>query len=246
VTASPVSSHLKLVVRGLILIAVLVLLGLVLRSIEQHALLDTEWIDREIRNHGLAGLAIFLAAGSAIVAFGLPRQAVSFLGGYAFGFLGGTAIAFAATILGSALTFLFSRFTARDFVSRRLPERLRKADAFFGAHPFSLTLLIRLLPVGNNGVTNMVAGLSRAAFLPFLGASALGHLPQTVVFALIGSGINVEPETRITLGVVLFIVSVLVGVYLYNRFRQDAVFSGALGAVVGNGNGESPDTDGKD
>ena len=55
---------------------------------------------------------------------------------------------------------------------------------------------------------------------PFFAGSALGYIPQTVVFALLGSGINLEPELRIGASVVLFALSAVLGVHLYRRYRQ--------------------------
>lgn len=240
-TAPPLPSAFRLALRGTLLIAALVAVGVLLRSLETGSLLNADWIDAEVRNHGTTGYLLFIGAGVAFTTIGLPRQIVCFLGGYAYGFLTGTALALAATVLGCLLAFVFARLVGRDLIARRLPRRLQRADRFFAAHPFSLTLLVRLLPVGNNLVTNLVGGLSSAALLPFLVASALGHLPQTLVFALIGSGINVDPQTRISLGIVLFVLSMVIGVYLYNRFRQTGGFGAAMDALVGTGTGGEPE-----
>lgn len=237
-TAPPLPSPFRLALRGLFLIGAFVLVGLLLRAVENGTLLNSDWIDAQVRSQGLAGYFLFLGAGALFTAFGLPRQVVCFLGGYAFGFLVGMALALTATVLGCSIAFLFARFMGRDLVAHRLPKRLRQADGFFASHPFSLILLIRLLPVGSNLATNLVAGLSSAALVPFLAASAIGHLPQTLVFALIGSGINVDPEARISLGIVLFGVSLAIGAYLYNRFRRNGAFGAAIDALVGNGNHE--------
>ena len=236
-TAPPLPSPVRLVLRGLVLIGVFVLIGLVLRAMEDGTLLNAGWIDTEVRSRGLSGYLLFVGAGALFTAAGLPRQIVCFLGGYAYGFLVGMLVALTATVVGCGIAFLFARLMGRDLIAPRLPRRLRRADSFIADHPFSLTLLIRLLPVGSNLATNLVAGLSSAALVPFLAASALGHLPQTLVFSLIGSGINVDPEARISLGIVLFAVSMAIGAYLYNRFRRDGAFGAAIDALVGNGKG---------
>ena len=61
-----------------------------------------------------------------------------------------------------------------------------------------MTLLIRLLPVGNNFATSLAAGVSRVPARPFLLGSLLGYMPQTMVFALAGSGVEMgaEPARR--------------------------------------------------
>ena len=62
--------------------------------------------------------------------------------------------------------------------------------------PSAATLTLRLLPVGSNMLLNLVAGVSeRARQAPFMAASAIGYLPQTVVFALLGGGVRVSQET---------------------------------------------------
>jgi uncharacterized membrane protein YdjX (TVP38/TMEM64 family) len=83
-----------------------------------------------------------------------------------------------------------------------------------------MTLVIRLLPVGHNASTNLLAGVSGVRALPFLAGSLLGYVPQNLVFALAGSGVNIEPGARLTLAVLLFVVSSLIGVWLYRRHRQ--------------------------
>lgn len=211
--------NVTILLRGMVVIALLVLLGFLLKS-GLGGLLDADWIDAHVRGRGLAGEALFLAIAGLFTALGLPRQLVSFLGGYAFGFLAGSALALLASTLGCVTAFYFARTVGRRFVQARLPERWRKADAFLARNPFTTALLIRLLPAGSNLATSVAAGISSIGAAPFFAGSALGYIPQTVVFALLGSGINLEPELRIGASVVLFALSAVLGVHLYRRYRQ--------------------------
>ena len=222
----------KFVIRGLAVIVALVLLGVGLRvlGIDQES--GAELIDKWVRDRGLTGEALFVLAAGLATAFALPRQLVAFLGGYAFGLAAGTLLALAGAALGCALTFMFARWVARDWVSRHLPARIRKADAFFLEHTFSMTLLIRLLPAGSNFLTNLAAGVSSARFPLFLAGSAVGYIPQMVVFALLGSGINLDPALRISASVVLFFVSAGLGIYLFRRFRHGRTFDRAVDEAV--------------
>ena len=207
--------------RGFAMIAVLVLVGWGLERIGFARLLDTGWVDGHVRGHGALGLALFLLVGAAGVAAGLPRQVVCFLAGYVSGFSDGVALALAATVLGSAATFLFARLVARDFIRRRLSARASRIDDFLGRNPLLATMLIRLLPVGNNLLTNLVAGVSAVPVVPFLTGSVIGFLPQTIVFALLGSGIRVDPLLRIAVSVALFLASAVLGAVLYRRLRKE-------------------------
>ena len=131
-------------------------------------------------------------------------------------------LAVAATTIGCMVTFSFSRFLARRWIAAKFSDRIAKADDFFQANTFAATLLIRFLPLGSNFVTNLVAGVSKAGAAAFVGGSALGYIPQSFIFALLGSGITLEPGLRISLSVVLFLISAALGVYLFRRFRRDA------------------------
>jgi uncharacterized membrane protein YdjX (TVP38/TMEM64 family) len=105
-------------------------------------------------------------------------------------------------------------------VAARFGARVQRIDDFLAANPFSMTLLIRLLPVGNNFATSLAAGVSRVPARPFLLGSFLGYVPQTLVFALAGSGIEAGAGVRVWLAVLLFFVSAATGIWLYHKYRH--------------------------
>lgn len=205
--------------RGLLGIGLLLLLGFGLQALQSGAWLDQAWIDAEVLGQGLRGEALFFLAALLFTALGLPRQMVGFFAGYAFGLAVGGLLALAASLGGALLTFFVARWLGRDLVRRWFTGRLRGLDEFVGDHPLRSILLIRLLPLGSNLATNLAAGISRMGAWPFAAGSALGYLPQTLVFALIGSGIAVDPVWRIGTGILLFLLSGLLGLSLYRRFR---------------------------
>ena len=166
------------------------------------------------------GIAGFALAATLACAVGLPRQAICFAAGLAFGAAGGSAVAEAATVAACLLDFGWARLVARDWARRRILARYRRLgelDALLGETAFTSVLTLRLLPVGNSLMLSMVAGLSRAAVLPFTLATALGALPQTVVFALLGSGIAVGHVARIVVAACLFAASAVLGLMLMRR-----------------------------
>ncbi|MCS6786278.1 MAG: VTT domain-containing protein [Thiobacillaceae bacterium] len=205
----------RVILRGLLWLATLsaVVYGV-------HALqLDQGWIDRAVRGQGPDGVLIFVLAGGLATAIGVPRQVVAFLGGYAFDWAAGTAWALLASVLGCAAALLYARWLGRGLIVRRLPGLVARLDAVLTPQPFAMALLIRLLPVGHNLSTNLVAGVSSVRVWPFITGSALGYLPQTLVFALAGSGISLDPTVRLTLAVLLFLASAALGLWLYRRYR---------------------------
>lgn len=184
------------------------------------------WVDTFIRGQGPWGEALFVAIGTAATAAGVPRQAVAFLGGYAFGAVEGVALSLLAQLLGCAASFGWARLVGRDWAVRRLEgrfgRRLRPLHDRLVRNTFGATLALRLLPVGNNLALNLLAGISGLRLAPYLAASALGYLPQTLVFALLGDGVAVDRTAQLALGAALFIVSVALGLWLLRRGADGA------------------------
>lgn len=210
----------RVVVKGVLFIASLAALGYAFRHSDLGHALTTAWIDANVRGHGLGGELLFLAMGGVLTALGLPRQIVAFLGGYAFGVAQGTLLGVTAAVLGCALAFAYARLFGRALLRTRLGTRAERFDRFIQNHPVTMTILVRLLPVGSNLATNLVAGLSGIRLWPFLAGSFIGYLPQTLAFALVGSGAHLAPTVKFSLAIALFLISGALGAYLYHRFRH--------------------------
>jgi len=210
----------RVILKGLALILSLALLGYLFKTSDLGNSVNEAWIDARVRGHGVNGALLFLLMGGVFTAIGLPRQIIAFLGGYAFsGIWLGTLLGALAALLGCMLTFAYARFFGRGLLRSRLGERAGRFDRFIHGHPFSMTVLIRLLPVGSNLLTNLAAGISSIRPAYFFSGTFLGYLPQTLVFALVGSGVHIAPMLKLTLAIALFLVSMALGVYLYRRRR---------------------------
>ena len=150
---------------------------------------------------------------------GVPRQVVAYAAGLGFGTWAGCALALVAELGGCAADFLWARLVARDWAARRIGGRLARLDGQLRRFPFSATLTLRLLPVGSNILLNLLAGVSAVAAGPFLLASAIGYLPQTVVFAMLGGGVRVDRTAQLLLAGALFVAASALGLWLMRRIR---------------------------
>lgn len=180
---------------------------------------------------GVTDAAWFILVGALACALGLPRQIVAFAGGYAWGLWAGIALALLAQIIGAALDFFWSRIIARAWVQARLGGRVQKLDRMLSHRPFAATVALRFMPIGNNLLLNLLAGVSAVPAAGFLAGSLLGFVPQTVIFALLGSGSRVARGAEIALGAALFVVSAVIGAILLHR-RSATPASRAPGSLV--------------
>jgi uncharacterized membrane protein YdjX (TVP38/TMEM64 family) len=203
-------SRLALLWKPVLLLAGLLAAGLALRSG-----LGREALDAPAQ----AGPVVFVLVATVAGALGVPRQVTAYAAGLGYGLWTGCALAMLAQILSCGVDFIWARAIARDWAARRMRGRLARLDAALSRNPFTVTLTLRLLPVGNNLALNLLAGVSAVAAWPFLAASALGYLPQTVVFVLLGSGVRVGRTEQLALAAALFVVASLIGFYLLRRTR---------------------------
>lgn len=171
---------------------------------------------------GPADAAWLVLLGALACAVGLPRQIVAFAGGYVWGLWAGTALALAAQILGAAADLFWARMAARDWVQARLNGRMRRLDQMLSRRPFAAAVALRFMPIGNNLLLNLLAGVSAVPASGFLAGSLVGFVPQTVIFALLGSGSRVARSTEIALGAALFVVSAGIGAIML-RWRGAAI-----------------------
>ena len=207
-------------IKGFMVLVLFVAIGFLIKFLKIDTGFNEAWIVSDIRNSGVQGELLFVLIGSILTAVGFPRQGVSFLAGYSFGFIEGTVLGVAATALGCILTFYYARLLGRDFVKSRYQRRIQRVDSFLHDNPFTMTLLIRFLPIGSNLVTNLAAGVSSVSAFAFVSGSALGYIPQTAISAMLGSGVNVDNKTMLIVGVVGFVISGVLGIYLYRKYRH--------------------------
>lgn len=219
VPAPPIT--LRRLLRPTLLLLGLLLTGLLLRLLPgaEGGLLPAV----KVLRHGTAGRLLFLLAGTLICTVGMPRQAVCFAGGIAYGLLPGIVLSSLATLFGCLLGFLWARLAGRDWARRRLAARaggwLARLDRLASARPFGTILTVRLLPVGSSLALNLAAGVLGVRTLPFAAATLLGSLPQTVIFTLLGGGTRIGHGAQILIAMALFVASGVVGLRLLRARR---------------------------
>ncbi|XAO71071.1 MAG: VTT domain-containing protein [Acetobacteraceae bacterium] len=171
---------------------------------------------------------IFCLLGIFYAAFGMPRQALCAVAGLIFGVVMGLSLAMAATLLGNLIDFYLARIMRqrrnRDGQATP-PTRLwqKKMESFGHVArnaPFCAILMLRLMPVGSALLVALGAGYYDIGVSAFIAGTLLGSLPQNLVFVLIGSGSHLGRGSQITVEVLLFALSMMLGI-LIMRHRQE-------------------------
>ena len=189
-----------------------------------------------LRDHEAFGLPGFTVVAMLLAAFaGAPTFALSIVAGWAFGFVDGVLSMMIATVGAAVIAWLMARFLAGRGLAAWLAEHPKLSavhHGLLGRSPWragGLLFVARLPPQIPFALLNLLAGATRAPFVPFLLATFLGMLPRTALATWTASTmatINFErPETAIWSFLGLLVAALLViwvGVLARGILRREA------------------------
>jgi uncharacterized membrane protein YdjX (TVP38/TMEM64 family) len=148
-------------------------------------------LERFVNSHWFVAFAGFVTAYVIVVTLSIPGAVyLTVSGGVLFGVVGGTLASFAGATIGATFLFLVARTAFGEHLARRagpLAERL--ADGF-RKDAFSYLLFLRLVPVFPFFLVNLVPAIVGVRLAPFVAATAIGIVPATIVFTLVGAGLD--------------------------------------------------------
>ncbi|MCE9789067.1 TVP38/TMEM64 family protein [Shewanella chilikensis] len=211
----------KRLLKTLLLMSVLLGLMLAVQAGWFEHLTDSKWVANFIHRQGPTGLALLFAVGTLFTAVGGPRQIIAFAFGFALGGTVGALFSTFAALAGCLLSFYCARLTVHEFLQKRLGSRLQRFERLIIHRTWLKVLMIRLLPVGSNLLTNLFAGATRVSAGGFLIGSFIGYLPQMLIFAYAGAGLGLSDQYQLGISLVLLLLSSAIGTYLYrNRLSR--------------------------
>ena len=179
-----------------------------------------------LESAGFKGILAFLVTGILATSVGLPRQLVAFIGGLAYGTLAGLALSLIAALAGCCLTTLVSRRFLAGMVTERFPKAIETLERLVQRDLFLKILVLRLQPLGTNLLTNVCIGFTSASLPRFLAASAVGYIPQMLVFNLLGAGIRVDSRNQLLVSAVMLLVSIAIAGFLYKKHLKTKEITG--------------------
>lgn len=150
-----------------------------------------------IKDTGLAGVFLLMAAGSACIP--IPSEAVMLFAGFNVSngdqtLIGITLAGLAGNVVGSWIAYAAGYYGRMDLLEKnRLihlsPSRLATVDRFFERHGDAAVFWCRLLPVVRAFIS-LPAGIARMPFWRFTWLTALGSLPWVLGFGIFGNAVG--------------------------------------------------------
>jgi len=134
----------------------------------------------------LAFVGIYIAA----TAFMVPASALTIGGGFLFGtYVGAPATVVGATI-GACVLFTAAKSSIGETLKSIAGPFVGKMEAGFNENALSYLFTLRLIPLFPFAVVNIAPAILGAKFRDYFISTALGIIPGTIAYTLIGSGLR--------------------------------------------------------
>ncbi|MDP6630119.1 MAG: VTT domain-containing protein [Kiritimatiellia bacterium] len=181
------------------------------------------WLSREhiyelTAAMGALGPLVLILIGIVTPVFFVPRAPICLVAGLLYGVTMGSLIGMAAGTAGSIVHYYLSMGLLSHSAERLTPRRWQNSLTVLKTHPFRALLLLRLFPLSNASIINMIAGLLRLPFRPYLWATVLGTLPITIIYALWGRTASEPSRLHIAVSLALLLALTLAA-WLVPRVR---------------------------
>lgn len=177
---SPRGAKLGVVVFVLLLLAGAWHFGIFARLAEPRTLAHT------LVEMGAWGYLAFVIAYAVLQPFGVPGTIFVVAAPLIWPWQTAFALSMVGTMSASVVGFSFARFVAKDWVSARIPARLRKYDESLERNAFMTVVVLRLL-LWMPQVLHSFFGVSKVGFWTHFWGSLVGYAPTLLVISYLGS-----------------------------------------------------------
>jgi uncharacterized membrane protein YdjX (TVP38/TMEM64 family) len=146
---------------------------------------DPRSLSQSLVAMGAWGQVAFVLAYTVLQPFGVPGTVFIVAAPLIWPWETAFLLSMAGTMLASVVGFSFARFVARDWVSGRIPARLRKYDDALARSGFQTVVVLRLI-LWMPQVLHSFFGVSRVGFWTHFWGSFIGYIPPLLAVSYLG------------------------------------------------------------
>lgn len=141
---------------------------------------------RSLVEMGAWGYVAFILAYMVLQPFGVPGSIFIVAAPLIWPWQTAFALSMAGTMAASVVGFSFARFVARDWISTRIPARLRKYDDALEGSAFQTVVVLRLI-FWMPQVLHSFFGISKVGFWTHFWGSLIGYVPPLFFVSYLGA-----------------------------------------------------------
>lgn len=151
----------------------------------------------------------------------LPLFLLAGANGFIFGLWYGILITLGGSILGATIAFYIARGFGRGLVSRCIKETyMTKVDEMSHSQGPWMVFMARLVPVIPSSIISYVAGLSKMTFRGFFIATAIGKLPEIVIYTALGHSFQQAEGMATQVTILLILLTLMAWPLISRRFKK--------------------------
>ena len=194
---------------------VLALLGTAWHFGAFDAFRDPDRVHALLESWGPWAYVLYLVTFIVLMPFGIPAFVWVLPAGILWPFWIAYPLSLVAVAGGSSVGFFFARYIARDWVSARVPARIRRMDERFSARGLVSVILFRLV-FQLGAPTHWLLGLSKVSYGTFVLGTVIGAMPVVALVAWYGRDAFHWVETHVVLALVI-VGAIVAGSILLRR-----------------------------
>ncbi len=176
-------------------------------SLKNHRALLIAWTNEHVLLSAFSFMVIYTVA----VAVSVPGAVfLTLAGGFLFGPIFGTILVVLSATMGSILLYFAVKTSLGDWFAHKATGWVSRMRQGFQENAFSYLLFLRLVPLFPFWVVNIVPAILGVNPVTFIAATFLGIMPGSLVYVLLGNGLNhvfathQQPNFGIILDPILF------------------------------------------
>lgn len=146
---------------------------------------DPKSLSQALVAMGARGHLAFIAAYTVLQPFGVPGTVFIVAAPLIWPWQTAFLLSMAGTMSASVVGFSFARFVGREWVSARIPARLRRYDDALERNGFQTVVLLRLI-LWMPQVLHSFFGVSKVGFWTHFWGSLIGYIPPLLVVSYLG------------------------------------------------------------
>lgn len=173
----------KLILR---IVLALALAGGIALAYAYRDLLDTQALERWVREAGTTAPLLFMAIYALGTVLFFPGSVLTLAGGAIFGPVWGTVYNLTGATVGATIAFLAARYLAQEWVTRRSGGFLKKLLDGVDAEGWKFVAFVRLVPLFPFNLLNYALGLTRIGLWHYVLASYVFMLPGAIAYTYLG------------------------------------------------------------
>jgi len=156
-------------------------------SLKTHRNILAQWTTEHFWLSSMLFIAIYTIA----VAVSIPGATfLTLAGGFLFGPVFGSILVVISATMGATILYFAVKTSLSDWLAQKATGWISKMREGFQDNAFSYLLFLRLVPVFPFWVINIVPALLGVSAATFIVATFFGIMPGSVVYVLVGNGLN--------------------------------------------------------